>query len=983
MFKLVSVSALEKRLARRQWLKPFRRWLWGVLMLAGLWMALAAGAQGIEAVPIDVPTEPVGGQVPESVVVPQVNAQISGAEPAEAQAAKEPWKQDIANGIDAFEQGRLAEAIARWQRALSAVESLARNPKNGLTKAYLLSNLAAAYQQTGQLTAAQATIAESLDSVEAYGVEAWPAESQTYWEVAARVANTQGQILYQVGQTQQALESWTLAESRYRKAQQPLGQLRSQLNQAIVQQELGFNVRAVRQLNQLSQTLTEQPYPLQLSFAKELGSALRRVGELSRAEDIFSVGLQLAGTENDLAIQQLTLERGHTLRVLSHQAIAVGKTQAAKTYRERALADYVAVGSAAAAPESRLDKAALRVQAQLNQLSYLIETGQLEAASAVWPQIELSTLSSGRARTEAYISYAHSLNCLRSPLSVTCIKKEWQAALGEADAVEARGTAPEWALIAETLATAVRQAEALSDSLLVSYATGELGHAYELAGQTREAVVLTQRALSELEGTQSPEVAYRWEWQLGRLYHSRLSDSKPSTESELAMESYQQALTSLDAVRRNLLLIDSQAQFSFRDDVEPLYREFATLLLSTPFTETAETAETAQIDARERGDTASTRLALAVKTLDALQITELENFLGCNLSQLINLTEESGETRTDPTAAKLYPILLPSQLAVIVDIPGQPLALRTTAVLQSDVEETLTALRNNLTLPGKTPEVLTFSQQLYQWLIEPVVPILAENEQIKTLVFVLDGPLRNVPMGVLYDGEQYLIEKDYAIAIAPQLALFAPRPTPSQLKVLRGGVSLPQTVRGRRFPSIELVQAELDKIPPELTVAPPLINEAFTQTNIEQQLTGEQYNAIHWKTHGVFSADPMETFLVAYEERITANDLSTLVQSARTQQAQPLELLVLSACETAQGDRRAVLGLAGIAVRAGTRSTLSTLWRADDGANTQLMDDFYQGLQEGLTKAQALQRSQQRLLSEGGYPAPYYWAPYVLVGNWL
>ncbi|MEN8444451.1 MAG: CHAT domain-containing protein, partial [Cyanobacteria bacterium J06555_13] len=371
--------------------------------------------------------------------------------------------------------------------------------------------------------------------------------------------------------------------------------------------------------------------------------------------------------------------------------------------------------------------------------------------------------------------------------------------------------------------------------------------------------------------------------------------------------------------------------------------------------------------------------AAAVNTLDALQLTELENFLGCNLSQLVNLKE--GEI--DPQAAKIYPILLPDQLAIILDIPGQPLTFLSTPVSQGTVEATLRDLRKNLTLPGQTPAVLASASQLYDWLIAPLEPMLADNAQIQTLVFVPEGALRNIPMGVLYDGEQYLVEKPYAIAVAPRLNLFAPRTTPQQLKILRGGLGLPQTVRGQQFPSIELIQAELDQIPENLTVAPPLLDEAFTQANIEQQLANQQYSAIHWKTHGVFSSDPAETFLVAYGDGITANELSELVQSARVQQAEPLELLVLSACATAQGDRRAVLGLAGIAVRAGTRSTLSTLWRADDGANTQLMADFYQGLSDGLNKAQALQRAQRTLLSEAGYPAPYYWAPYVLVGNWL
>ena len=200
-------------------------------------------------------------------------------------------------------------------------------------------------------------------------------------------------------------------------------------------------------------------------------------------------------------------------------------------------------------------------------------------------------------------------------------------------------------------------------------------------------------------------------------------------------------------------------------------------------------------------------------------------------------------------------------------------------------------------------------------------------------------------------------------------------------KILRGGIGLPQKIRGQSFPAIDLLESELDQIPAVLTASPSLLNEAFTKANIEQQLATQQYSAIHWKTHGVFSSTPAETFLVAYQDGISANELSSLVRSAS--QAEPLELLVLSACSSAQGDRRAVLGLAGMAVRAGTRSTLSTLWRADDGANTELMSIFYQGLNEGLPKAKALQKAQQSLLSEAGYPAPYYWASYVLVGNWL
>ena len=945
------------------------KWRWIALFFSGLWIVLMCGMPPVRAMP------PSMAQLPQRAASATI-AQTS----APPLALSESTTNSITAGIEAFETGRFADAIAHWETALSQATL---SQTDGLTSAYLLSNLATARQQLGDISAAQTAIAESLTILENE-----QSRSQTYWEISARALNAQGQVLWRQGQAQQALSHWQQAEAHYRTAQsssvaasgvtpslaetEQSGLIRSQINQAIAQQELGFNQQAMRQLTQLTQQLSTFSPSLQVAAAKELGRALRRIGKFAEAESVLSMGLQLANTgseasrgKNAAPVRQLELELGHTLRSLSHREIAIGATQAAQTSSRQALDHYAKVASSDRNSQTELR---LQLQAQLNQLSHLVEIGQLLAAQALWPQIDPSVLSPGRDRIEAYISYAHSLLCLQAPAATGCVKQEWQAIANESAAPQ-NAQSPSPRAIAELLADAHRQARALSDPLLAAYAMGELGHLYELSNQPTEAIRLTQQALSILEGKRIPEVAYQWEWQLGRLYSREFAESSQAVTASKgtrskAIAAYQQALTSLATVRQNLSQINPQVQFSFRDNVEPLYREFVVLLLNQP--------------SGPGGQPSPEALSLAISTIDALQLTELENFLGCELTQLVNLNE----TSVDANAAKIYPIVLPQQLAIIVDLPDRPLLLRTVEVSQREVEAAIQSLRENLTLPGKTPAVLDLATQLYSWLISPLDPILAENEQIQTLVFVPDGPLRNIPMGVLYDGQQYLIEKDYAIAVAPQLELFTPRPT-SQLKVLRGGVGLPQTVQGRSFPSIELVQAELEQIPEELTVDAPLLNEDFTKANIEKQLARQQYTAIHWKTHGIFSSDPIETFLVAYQDDITANELSDLIRAAREQQSEPLELLVLSACETALGDRRAVLGLAGIAVRAGTRSTLSTLWRADDGANTQLMSYFYQGLNDGLTKAQALKRSQQALLNEEGYPAPYYWAPYVLVGNWL
>ena len=945
--------------------KPFQRvqkWLWATLLIGSFCLAVGLSGQPVAA-------------YSQSFSQPSLLSQTHSATPAEKQTTllNTPLNQEIADGVEAFDSGRFVAALAHWQTALDTLdpgENLEGNDfsQNDLVRAYLLSNLAAAYQQLGQFSNASLAVQRSRALVP---VEAPANQSQTqaYWQVSARTLNSEGQLLWQQGEKAAALALWQQAETHYRTANVATlstGLILTQIILAIALQSLGLNVRSVQRLTQLETQLSGLPPNFRGVATKELGKALRRVGELSKSQAVLSgalTAIRADGETGETLVSQLELELGHTLRSLSHQAVDVGHVELAKDYQTQTLRHYSTALSTAALSTDRSESLpALSALAQLNQLSYLIETAQLEAAQLLAPQIEISMLAPGRDRVEAYISYAHSLVCIQVPTSADCIRMGWQEVLASETAretVTARETdQPQWNLIAQSLAEAIRQAKDLSDPLLESYAVGELGHVYELSGQQGEALELTQRALGLLEGTQLQEAAYRWEWQLGRLYRSQPSD--PAA----AYAAYQQAIESLATVRQNLSLVNPQLQLSFRDNVEPLYREFVTLLLG-------QRANGQKIDQRS--------LRLAVETIDELQITELENFLGCQLSQLVNLSDVSVDSR----AAKIYPILLAEQLAIIVDIPNQPLQLRTVAVARQTVESTLRALRRNLALPGKTPEVLTSASQLYQWLFAPIAPILAAAEQIETLVFVPDGAFRNVPIGVLYDGSQYLIEKEYAIAIAPQLDLFAPRDTPQQLRILRGGLGLAQTIEGRRFPAIELVQAELEQIPDELTVGPALLNEAFTQPNIEQQLANERYSAIHWKTHGILSSDPAGTFLVAYKDDITANELSSLVHTARVQQAEPLELLVLSACETAQGDRRAVLGLAGIAVRVGARSTLSTLWRADDRANTQLTTAFYQGISAGLTKAQALQQAQQALLAVNGYPAPYYWAPYVLVGNWL
>ena len=261
-----------------------------------------------------------------------------------------------------------------------------------------------------------------------------------------------------------------------------------------------------------------------------------------------------------------------------------------------------------------------------------------------------------------------------------------------------------------------------------------------------------------------------------------------------------------------------------------------------------------------------------------------------------------------------------------------------------------------------------------------------------------------------------MVKKSYAIATAPQFNLFAPHETWRSKKIRRGSIGLSQTVRGQNFPAIELIQAELNQIPADFTVAPALLDEAFTKANIEQQLASQEYSAIHWKTHGIFSSDPQETYVVAYTEQIESQAFNDLILVGSQNGATPLQLVVLSACETALGSAQLgngveVLGLGFQLQRVGAKAVVASLWQVSDRGTQALMTEFYAALEQGLTKTAALQAAQRALIAnqsvttggliragappvarEGagstaraftGYSHPYYWAPFILIGNGL
>jgi CHAT domain-containing protein len=273
-------------------------------------------------------------------------------------------------------------------------------------------------------------------------------------------------------------------------------------------------------------------------------------------------------------------------------------------------------------------------------------------------------------------------------------------------------------------------------------------------------------------------------------------------------------------------------------------------------------------------------------------------------------------------------------------------------------------------------ERLPVAQELYRWLIAPAETDL---KSIKTLVFVLDGSLKNVPISALHTGKQYLIEK-YAIAVTPSLQLFSPKPLPKQtLTALIGGVS----EENQGATALPGVQQEVTQIADQVA-ATILKNEAFTNAALTKQLRGKPFSIVHFATHGQFGSSSKDTFIQTWNGRLNVDDLRSLLTQREVSDSSAIELLVLSACQTAEGDARAALGMAGVAIRSGARSTLASLWTVNDQSTAQFVTQFYQGLtRTQLTRAEAVRQAQLSLLKTAEFNHPYYWAAFTLIGNWL
>ena len=894
-----------------------------------------------------------------------------------------------------YSTGQMVSAAQAWG---AAAEGYGRQG-DGLNQAMALSNLSLTQQKLGRWDSAVQAMVGSLEILNAQP------DSAEKTKILAATLDIKGFWHREIGKPADALDAWREASKLYEEMGATNKIAQNTLNQAQAMQDLGLYPRACQTILSVLPELDAQncqalqnvvisspgedistftenlqglgnatPTITKVRALRSLGDLLLIFGEPEQARPILETSVALAKNVNSPEEEALTqLSLGNSLRVLANTTEA---RRSKENFRNQALLAYIETAKLSSSNTKK-------IQAQLSGIKLQLEAEKWDLAKQAWDFLAIPITELPISRNGVYLQIDFALDLVDLAASINKENQDFGRTLNPFPVLSFQE-------INNLLTNAANQAQTLDNRRAQAYSIGYLGKLYELedlGGNLTTAEEYTREALGIIPNTQAADIAYQFFWQLGRIRKAR-------GDIEEAIAAYTNSFDALQSLRGDLLALNREFQFSFRDEVEPVYRQLVDLdlalveqLEAQAFAKQAGNKQANQVVSDESQDL----LRQAQEVIESLQLAELNNFF----QEACIEAEPKKIDDLDQNAAVIYPIILEDRLEVLLSLPNdQPIFHQEFDVSRRQLEEIVEEVQSSLQVPGS--DFLEQYQQLYNWLVRPFESELANNKEITTLAFVLDGVLQNIPMAILYDGQQYLIEK-YALAITPGLQLVDPKPISEiDLRVLSAGLS---DVREdfdphANFTKLPSVEDELKQIQAIGLSDQPLINEEFNRDALREEILSARYPIVHLATHGQFSEDAEDTFILTWDERIDVKQLDRLLQEERFNLRQPIELLVLSACQTAKGDERAALGLSGVAVKAGARSTLSTLWSVEDESTAQLMKEFYQELGQAkdlnINKAQALQKAQLDLLQdkyEGSngqskYVHPYYWAPFVLVGNW-
>ncbi len=828
----------------------------------------------------------------------------------------------VQQGIELYQVGDFKGAISHWQTALTFYQKT----KNRANEAIVRENLARTYEQIGQ-----------------------SAEAINYWEKA---------IAYyrQIGNFQQLGKMLTELAQSYISLGQPRRAI-ALLCGADIEQSACVSDSA------LQIALTYKDRLIEAAALGILGDAYRLNNNYPQAIAVLQASLKIA-TEINNPVYQSSVLNSLANAYISLAKVNYRRANSAqqrddlrefKKFKEQALNhDLQAIKFLQNSLKltRKINNKSTELRVLLNSIEpYYRTQAPTSAKVAVTETIALlDKLPDSRTKVFAAIDLANFIQPI-SALDPTGLYAECPK--GEVGLKE------------ELLKKAILTARRISDSRSESFALGRLGHVYECVQDYKQALDLTRQAeLSADQDLNSKDSLYLWEWQAGRIF-------KAQNQMLDAINAYERAVTTVEDIRSKILIANRDLQLDFRYNVEPIYRELAALKLDSVSRFSVESVE------RQKN------LSKVIQTIDSLKLAELQNYLGddCVLTAIQEKSVDS--VGVDPATAVFNSIVFKDRTAIVISLPSGEKRYTWIDVNNNTLRQEINEFRRGLERYRDLTYDSQQAQKLYNWIINPFAKEL-EQAQVKTLVFIQDGILRSVPMAALYDGKKFLVQK-YAIANTPSLTLTDPDTSRQELSALALGVTKSVTVDGQKFPALTNVDSEINQIQKEIPRSKQLLNEKFTRFSLQQELSKTNYPIIHMATHAQFRSDPEDTFLVTgNNDKLTITNLETALRSV-PHGSQRVELLALTACQTAAGDDDAALGLAGVAVQSGVKSALASLWFIQDAPTVTLINKFYDSwLNSKVSKAEALRVAQTALIESGGQSAhPAYWAGFILVGNWL
>ncbi len=430
-------------------------------------------------------------------------------------------------------------------------------------------------------------------------------------------------------------------------------------------------------------------------------------------------------------------------------------------------------------------------------------------------------------------------------------------------------------------------------------------------------------------------------------------------ETSLAM--YRVAASNLELSKRGILPDCSSTTAQYHDTVRPVYMELAELLFD---------AAGAAVDVENQ----QKLLFEARNTLEMLKTEELRDYFGdaCLGSEKKEITPNN----LPPGIAVLYTVIFPERMELLLSLPDG-MKRFTVAQPLGEIGRQVRMLR--LTIENRFDSWEPPAKKLYDWIIRPLEQEF-KRQNITRIVFVPDGPLRNIPLTVLHDGKTQIIERFSVVTLQNLAYSSRSKWVETEQSILMAGIS--ESVQG--YPALTNVEKELQGIGGAAVRrgSVTLLNSEFKLGNIKKHLESAPFPFLHFASHGEFTGSSRDNYILTWEGKMTLDDLENFIRSGEMKK-NPVEILSLSACQTAAGDDRASLGLAGLAVKSGARNSIASLWDVEDKSTSELFIEFYSIVSSGYGggKAEAFRMAQLKMRER--YKHPYFWSPFLFIGAWL